>query len=101
MDLGIRTEVLSMFEEKREKYALDDITYNSFVASFGFRHKFCAADVVFAVLALLEQLQEVASIPTVPSGNNADAGAVGDAPPNHDATSNYLEALKSLSRPQI
>lgn len=42
-----------------------------------------------------------ASLPTVPSGNNADAGAVGDAPPNHDATSNYLEALKSLSRPQI
>ena len=62
MDLGIRTEVCSMFEEKREKYSIDEITYNSFVASFGFRHKFCAADVVFAVLALLEQLQEAVSI---------------------------------------
>ena len=61
MDLGFRTEVRSMFEEKTEKYSLEDITYNSFVASFGFRHKFCAADVVFAVLALLEQLQESVS----------------------------------------
>ena len=62
MDLGIRTEVRSMFEEKTEKYGLEDITYNSFVASFGFRHKFCAADIVFAVMALLEQLQESVSL---------------------------------------
>ena len=55
MDLGLRSEVRSMFEEKAEKYGLEDITYHSFIASFGFRHKFCAADVVFAVLALLEQ----------------------------------------------
>ena len=61
MDLSIRTELRSMFEEKTEKYGLEDITYNSFVASFGFRHKFCAADIVFAVLALLEQLQESVS----------------------------------------
>ena len=61
MDLGIRTELRSMFEEKTEKYGLEDITYNSFVAAFGFRHKFCAADIVFAVMALLEQLQESVS----------------------------------------
>lgn len=54
MDLGLRNDVRQIFEEKAEKYGLDDITYNSFTASFGFRHKFCAADVVFAVLALLE-----------------------------------------------
>jgi len=102
MDLGIRTEVLSMFEEKREKYALDDITYNSFVASFGFRHKFCAADVVFAVLALLEQLQEVTKLGNAASnGSNIETSGAGEAPPNHNATSNFLEALKSLSRPEI
>lgn len=55
MDLGLRNDVRSMFEEKAEKYGLEDITYNSFTASFGFRHKFCAADVVFAVLAQIEQ----------------------------------------------
>jgi cell division control protein 45 len=102
MDLGIRTEVCSMFEEKKEKYVLDEITYNSFVASFGFRHKFCAADVVFAVLALLEQVQDVTKLGTaVSNGSNIETAGVGEAPPNHNATSNFLEALKSLSRPEI
>ncbi len=55
MDLELRNDVRSIFEEKAEKYGLDDITYNTFTASFGFRHKFCAADVVYAVLSLLEQ----------------------------------------------
>ena len=62
MDLNLRTEVRSMFEEKADKYTLDDITYYSFVASFGFRHKFCAADVVYAVLALLEQPKKQKSV---------------------------------------
>jgi cell division control protein 45 len=57
MDLELRNNVRTMFEEKAEKYALDDITYNSFIASFGFRHKFCAADIVFAIISLLEQQQ--------------------------------------------
>merc|ERR1712080_119581 len=92
----------SMFEEKTEKYGLEDITYNSFVASFGFRHKFCAADVVFAVLALLEQLQQSAKLgTTVSNGSNIETDGAGEAPPNHNATSNFLEALDSLSRPQI
>ena len=57
MDLGLRNEVQSMFEEKVEKYGLEDITYNSFTAAFGFRHKFCAADIVYAIIALLEYQQ--------------------------------------------
>ena len=90
-----------MFEEKREKYSIDEITYNSFVASFGFRHKFCAADVVFAVLALLEQLQEAAKLGAAAS-NVSNVESPGEAPPNQNATkSNFLEALKSLSRPKI
>ena len=55
MDLGLRTEVSALFEEKSEKYVLEDITYGSFTANFGFRHKFCAADVVYACLSLMEQ----------------------------------------------
>jgi cell division control protein 45 len=58
MDLGLRTEVAALFEEKSEKYGLEDITYGSFSANFGFRHKFCAADVVYACLSLMEQHQE-------------------------------------------
>ena len=54
MDLELRNDVRSIFEEKAEKYGLDDITFNSFTSSFGFRHRFCAADVVYAIIAILE-----------------------------------------------
>ena len=33
---------------------LDDITYGSFVAQIGYKHYFCAADIVYCVSALLE-----------------------------------------------
>ena len=59
MDLGLRTDVRAIFEEKAEKYGLDDITFNSFTSSFGFRHRFCAADVVYAVIAILENRSSV------------------------------------------
>lgn len=59
MDLGLRTDVRAIFEEKAEKYALDDITFNSFTSSFGFRHRFCAGDVVYAVMAILENRSSV------------------------------------------
>ena len=55
MDLDMRNQIVQLFEEKSEKYRLDDITYGSFSASFGFRHKFCAADIVYSTLALMEQ----------------------------------------------
>ena len=57
MDLGLRNDVRAMFEEKADKYGLEDITYQSFTAAFGFRHKFCASDVVYAIIALLEHQQ--------------------------------------------
>ena len=55
MDLDLRNQILPLFEEKADKYALDDITYGSYVASYGYRNKFCAADVVYACMAILEQ----------------------------------------------
>ena len=55
MDLDLRNQIVQLFTEKSEKYKLDDITYNSFNATFGFRHKFCASDIVYSTLALLEQ----------------------------------------------
>ena len=55
MDLDLRNQILTLFEEKSEKYRLDDITYGSFNATFGFRHKFCAADIVYSTLSLMEQ----------------------------------------------
>jgi cell division control protein 45 len=58
MDLGLRTEVGTLFEEKASKYSIEDITYGSFTANFGFRHKLCAADVVYACLAIMESHQD-------------------------------------------
>ena len=55
MDLDLRNQILPLFEEKSEKYRLDEITYGSFSASFGFRHKFCASDIVYSIMALMEQ----------------------------------------------
>ena len=55
MDLSLRSEVGALFEEKAEKYGLEDITYGSFAANFGFRNKFCAADMVYTCMALMEQ----------------------------------------------
>ena len=55
MDLGLRNQIVQLFEEKSEKYSLEDITYGSFNSSFGFRHKFCAADLVYSTMALMEQ----------------------------------------------
>ncbi|XP_067121068.1 cell division control protein 45 homolog [Centruroides vittatus] len=54
MDMQLRNNVITWFEELAEKYRLDDIVYGSFVGKHGFRNKFCAADVVYSTLSLLE-----------------------------------------------
>ena len=87
MDLGLRTEVGALFEEKSEKYGLEDITYGSFSANFGFRHKFGAADVVYACLALMEQHLESnnceflnLSLPSLPSSIYSQIGCFNQSP---------------------
>jgi len=54
MDLSLRQDIIPSFTSKAEKYGLDEITYNSFNCSFGFRHKFCAADLVAVLRAVVE-----------------------------------------------
>lgn len=98
MDLGLRTEVRDLFGEKADKYGLEDITYGSFMASFGFRHRFCAADVVYASLATMEQKVMAATIAT--NGNEGE----NNKDTNKDvvnAADTFLEALDGLSRSRI
>ena len=38
--------MLAKYCSQADKYGLDQMFYNSFNCSFGFRHKFCAADIV-------------------------------------------------------
>lgn len=93
MDLDLRNQILTLFEEKSEKYRLDDITYGSFNATFGFRHKFCAADIVYSTLSLMEQN-------FVPKGSieHGSAARSSERRQEADPANSFLEALSSLSR---
>lgn len=54
MDLQLRKEFHGSLEKLAEKYGLQDIEFASFILQYGFRNKFCASDIVFALLAILE-----------------------------------------------
>nr|CAI5862770.1 unnamed protein product [Callosobruchus analis] len=54
MDLQLRKEFLEVLEKLSEKYGLQDLIYASFTLQYGYRNKYCAADIVYALLAILE-----------------------------------------------
>jgi len=54
MDLVLRQEFHTMIAKLADKYQLNDIVFASFVLQYGFRSRYCAADVVYAMLANLE-----------------------------------------------
>lgn len=54
MDLQFRKEFHSSMEKVAEKYELNDLTFATFVIQAGFRYKYSASDIVYAMLALLE-----------------------------------------------
>lgn len=53
MDLSLRNEFRQMVEKLASKYNVDSIVGASFTLQCGYRFKYCAADVVYAMLALL------------------------------------------------
>ena len=77
MDLAFKQDILPTFTGKRDKYDLEDITYTSFNCNFGFRHKYCAADLVKCLQAVLEHHDRL-----------------------EDTSSAFLLALDTLSRTQ-
>ena len=54
MDLMIRKEFHEMVEKLADKYQMQDIVFASFILQYGFRNRYCAADVVYALLSTLE-----------------------------------------------
>ncbi|XP_050315859.1 cell division control protein 45 homolog [Anthonomus grandis grandis] len=54
MDLQLRKEFHTSIEKLADKYGLQDIEFVSFILQYGFRNKFCASDIVYALLAILE-----------------------------------------------
>lgn len=54
MDLNLRKEFREMVEKLAGKYNVDSVVGASFTFQYGYRFKYCASDVVYAMLALLE-----------------------------------------------
>ncbi|KAJ1523930.1 hypothetical protein ONE63_010479 [Megalurothrips usitatus] len=77
MDMVLRQEFHSMIEKLAEKYELDQLVFASFILQYGFRNKYCASDVVYSMLALLE--------------------STGREKSSKDC---FLEAMDALSRPK-
>lgn len=63
MDLQLRKEFHTSLEKLADKYNLRDIVYTSFTIQFGYRNKYCASDIVYALLAILEASVRVFSCP--------------------------------------
>jgi len=58
MDLELRKEFLPAMERLAEKYSLPDIVFISFTMKHGYRNKYCATDVIYALLAILEHVMK-------------------------------------------
>ena len=54
MDLELRKEFNPSLERLSEKYNLPDIMFTSFVLQYGYRNQYCASDIVYSLLSLLE-----------------------------------------------
>ncbi|XP_012287372.2 cell division control protein 45 homolog [Orussus abietinus] len=54
MDLDLRQGFRQMVEKLAGKYNVDSIVGASFTLQYGYKFKYCASDVVYAMLALLE-----------------------------------------------
>ena len=62
MDLALRNDICPIFDSKAERYGLDLITRGSFSASFGYRNRYCAADVVLALRSVMENVDKDSSV---------------------------------------
>ncbi|XP_064392878.1 cell division control protein 45 homolog [Halichondria panicea] len=54
MEMQHRDTFKESFTESARKYQVEDFTYGSFVAQFGYKNKFCAGDLVYSSTALIE-----------------------------------------------
>lgn len=59
MELTYRNEFVAQLEKCVEKFGLTDLMYPSFVVKFGYRLRYGASDMVYILLAVLEQMVRV------------------------------------------
>jgi cell division control protein 45 len=75
MDLLMKKDFYQMIEKTAEKYNMGEIIYGSFTLQYGYKNRFAAADYVYSMVALMEQIEH-----------------------DRSAESCFLDALESLSR---
>lgn len=75
MDLLMKKDFYQMIEKTAEKYNMHEIIYGSFTLQYGYKNRYSAADYVYSLVALLEQIEY-----------------------DRTAESCFLEALEGLSR---
>ncbi|CAI9565437.1 unnamed protein product [Staurois parvus] len=78
MDISLKENLREMIEESANKFGMKDIRVQTFSVQFGFKNKFLASDVVFAVISLLENTEK-----------------------DESGTDNFIKALDSLSRSNL
>ncbi|KAG8597294.1 hypothetical protein GDO81_002240 [Engystomops pustulosus] len=78
MDISLKENLREMIEESANKFGMKDIRVQTFSVQFGFKNKFLASDIVFAVIALLENAER-----------------------DENGTDNFIKALDSLSRSNL
>jgi len=54
MEVHYRENLKQWIDDSSRKFGLDDVTYGSFVAQFGYKNKLCASDIVYCTTALIE-----------------------------------------------
>ncbi|CAL7947001.1 unnamed protein product [Xylocopa violacea] len=54
MDLALRHEFRQMIEKLAGKFKVDSVIGTSFTLQYGYRFKYCASDIVYAMLAIIE-----------------------------------------------
>ncbi|XP_072164043.1 cell division control protein 45 homolog [Diadema setosum] len=58
MDITFKNNIRDLLESSAKKFGLDNITLPSFHAQYGFKNKFCAFDIAYAVEAVLESIDK-------------------------------------------
>lgn len=75
MDLTMKKDFYQMIEKTAEKYNMNEIIYGSFTLQYGYKNRYAAADYVYSLIALMEQIEH-----------------------SRTAESCFLEALECLNR---
>ncbi|XP_063820838.1 cell division control protein 45 homolog isoform X2 [Pseudophryne corroboree] len=78
MDISLKENLREMIEESANKFGMKDIRVQTFSVQFGFKNRFLASDIVFAVISLLENTEK-----------------------DEHGTDNFIMALDSLSRSNL